>query len=48
MVATHAPNPLLSFDTLPSGRFKYLPYRINLRRDWFRSQAISILNKSLF
>ena len=36
MVATNAPNPLLSFDTLPSGHFKYLRYRINL------------LSKSLF
>jgi len=48
MVATATTKPLLTFDRLPSGRFRTLRHRINLRKDCFRSYAIQILNKALF
>ena len=45
MVAINVPNPLLSVDQLPSGRYRYVRHRINLCRSCFRSQAISILKR---
>ena len=38
------PNPVIEFDRLPSGRFRSLKRRINLRKNCFRFVAIDLLN----
>ena len=37
--------PIINFDRLPSGRFRSLKRRTNLRKNCFRSVAIDLLNK---
>ena len=39
------PEPIIEFDRLPSGRFRTLKHRTNLRKKCFRSVAIDLLNK---
>ena len=39
------PEPIIEFDRLPSGRFRTLKQRTNLRKKCFRSVAVKLLNK---
>ena len=44
MVAGNHSNPVLTLNTLPSGRYQAVKHRIQLRSNCFRSQAIKFLN----
>ena len=44
-LATSIDSPLLTFDKLPSGRYRAVKHRINLRKNCFRAKAVAILNK---
>ena len=44
-ITTSNTDPVLTFDMLPSGRFRAVKARINLRRNCFRAIAINTLNK---
>ena len=44
-LATSINSPLLTFDKLPSGSYRAVKHRINLRKNCFRAKAVAILNK---
>ena len=44
-LATSIDAPLLKFDKLPSGRYRAVKNKINLRKNCFRAWAVAILNK---
>ena len=41
-------DPVISLDTLPSGRYRIPKSRVNLRSNCFRSVVTCVLNKKLF
>ena len=45
LATAEADDAPITFDTLPSGRYRAVKYRTALRKNCFRAKAISILNK---
>ena len=45
LATAEADDAPITFDTLPSGRYRAIKYRTALRKNCFRAKAISILNK---
>ena len=48
LVATDHADPVFTFDKLPSGRYRAIKTRVNIRTDCFRSLCVRKLNSILF